>query len=100
MCAANAGCKGVTKYGSGDFRLRSSVTEVEKSGATSWIQGDSVTQQHDYYWSEKKKYKLDKKLSKVINYDVNVISCVFSCTFLNFFHPIQLHDLQKTSCKK
>ena len=62
-CGAASGCKGVTKYGSGNFRLRGSSTTASKSGASSWIQGDSVIEEEDFYWSEKVGYKIDFKLS-------------------------------------
>lgn len=63
VCAGASGCKGVTKYGPGDFRLRSSTTTASKSGASSWIEGDSVIEEEDFYWSEKVGYKIDLKLS-------------------------------------
>ena len=62
-CAAASGCKGVTKYGSGDFRLRGTTTTATKSGAASWIQGDSLLEEQDFYWSEKVGYTIDSKLS-------------------------------------
>ena len=64
-CAAATGCKGVTKYSVGNFKLRSSITTVTKSGATSWVQGDSVMESNDFYWISKTNYKIDAKLSNV-----------------------------------
>ena len=61
-CAADDGCKGVTKYRPGDFRLRSTRVAVHRGGAKSWIQESLVEQIRDFYWTEKIGYKLDKKL--------------------------------------
>ena len=36
-CAAASGCKGVTKFGAGNFKLRKSATLVTASGKKSWV---------------------------------------------------------------
>ena len=61
-CAGLSGCMGVTKYGSGDFRLRGTTTSASKPGAVSWIEGDSVIEAEDFYWSEKSGYRLNIRL--------------------------------------
>ena len=61
-CAADDGCKGVTKYSTGNFRLRSTKVAVPRARAKSWIQESLVEQIYDFYWTEKAGYKLDHKL--------------------------------------
>ena len=61
-CAADDGCKGVTKYSPGNFRLRSTRIAVHRGGAKSWIQESLVEQMYDFYWTEKVGYELDTKL--------------------------------------
>ena len=42
-CIGNSNCKGVTKVGSGNFRLSKSGTPIKASGKTCFVKGSAYT---------------------------------------------------------